>query len=341
MRVPPRPVRRLGIPVYVVVLTTLVGVFVCGVVVGLLCAPFGSRRRPLRISAFGISYCLMELAVLVVSGTLWLHHAALTVIGRADEAGWHRRHRRLLTLALSWVIGAARRFAGFHLVVSDASIPSLSDRKPTLVLARHGGPGDSFVLVQLLLTVYNPDVRIVLKDVLQLDPALDIVLNRLGCCFIPSRAGTLAARQVDALAASLKPGDALLLFPEGANWTPNRRLAAIRRLRVRRQKEALRTAELMENVLPPRIGGVTSCLDAQPNLEVLVAAHAGLDRIVSARQLWDELPFSQPMTARLWKASNPPSDEAGRETWLTTEWAVVDQWIEAYHAGEIDQHGER
>ena len=139
------------------------------------------------------------------------------MLGRGDQERWRRLHRRVLTFALSWVIGAAKRCAGFDLVVSGASTPSFSDGLPSLVLARHGGPGDSFVLVHLLLTNYDADVRIVLKEVLQLDPALDVVLNRLGCCFVRAHAGETASCQVGALATSLGPGDTLLLFPEGAN----------------------------------------------------------------------------------------------------------------------------
>ena len=45
-------------------------------------------------------------------------------------------------------------------------------------------------------------------------------------------------------------------------------------------KAGARAAELMTNVLPPRTGGVFACLDARPGLDVVLAAHAGLDKIV-------------------------------------------------------------
>jgi 1-acyl-sn-glycerol-3-phosphate acyltransferase len=62
---------------------------------------------------------------------------------------------------------------------------ALSEEGPVLVLARHGGPGDSFALVHLLLTRYHRSVRIVLKDILQLDPLIDVRLNRLGVLLSP------------------------------------------------------------------------------------------------------------------------------------------------------------
>jgi 1-acyl-sn-glycerol-3-phosphate acyltransferase len=278
----------------------------------------------------------MELAVIVASGWLWLGQVARTISRRESEERWIHSHQRLLTYALAWLLFTARRCLGFHFVLSDSSLSTLTDDRPTLVLARHGGPGDSFVLVHLFLSHYDHHVRIVLKDALQWDPALDIVLNRLGCCFLTKGAGADGVAQVSSVAAGLGPRDALLLFPEGANWTPGRRWKAIRHLSLRRP-QTVRSAQLMEHVLPPRLRGVAACLDARPSLEVAVVAHAGLDDIVSARQLWDVLPFDRPMTARVWKASPAPSRLEERESWLTTEWAVVDEWVDAYRARQVDQ----
>jgi 1-acyl-sn-glycerol-3-phosphate acyltransferase len=337
MRVPSRVARRVALPIYLALFGCLIGLFAIGVVIGVLLAPFNSHQRLFRVSAFGICYCLTELVVLAATGALWMLRLAQRLLGVDSEERWHRWHRWLLQRALSWVIGGARHLAGFRLLVSDASIKTFSDRQPSLVLARHGGPGDSFVLVHLLLTRYERDVRIVLKDALQIDPALDLLLNRLQCCFLPPQSGGRSADLIGSAAAALQPGTALLLFPEGANWTPKRRQLAIRRFRSRHQTEELRTAELLSNVLAPRLSGVSACLDAQPDIEVVMAAHAGLDHLVSAHQLWKDIPFSDPMGARLWQASPPPPDEGDRAVWLVTEWAVVDQWIDAYHAHEIDQ----
>jgi hypothetical protein len=133
----------------------------------------------------------------------------------------------------------------------------------------------------------------------------------------------------------LGAGDALLLFPEGANWTPNRRLRAIRRLRREHKSEAARTANLMVNVLPPRPGGVFACLDARPDLSVVVVAHAGLDRVVRVRQAWDLLPLTRPMKVRAWPTAAMPQARDDRLAWLTLEWAVVDQWVDAFHAETV------
>ncbi len=320
------------------VLVVMAAVFALGTVAGTLVAPLTPRRRILRASAFALSYSVVELAALSTAGLLWLRHAIAAGFRMKGRQAWIVSNEALLAWALGMVLRAGRRCLGFRVaVVSSSDATALSEADPVLVLARHGGPGDSFALVHLLLTRYHRSVRIVLKDILQLDPLIDVLLNRLGCCFLASPAGggeEMCAR-VAAMAANLTGSEALLLFPEGANWTPHRRLRAISRLRHDHKSAPARAATLMTNVLPPRPGGVLACLEARPDLAVVVVAHAGLDRVVSARQAWDGLPITTPMTVRAWPTAEVPPGEDARLSWLTLEWAVVDEWVDAFHAGAV------
>jgi 1-acyl-sn-glycerol-3-phosphate acyltransferase len=330
MRLLPLPVRRLLLPVDAVVLLALGALFTVTVVVAGVLAPLSRRRRVLRIGAFALCYCLVELAVMIAAGILWLRR----IVPGGRKSSWLKANQALLGWALGHVLGAARQFIGFRVAVIETSdSTALGGVDPVLVLARHGGPGDSFALVHLLLTRYRRDVHIVLKDILQLDPALDLLLNRLHCCFLGSGDGRKSTERLAQMARGLGPGDALLLFPEGANWTPDRRQRAIRRLWRHNKADAARAATLMTNVLPPRPDGVFTCLDANPGLGVVVVAHAGLDRMVRARQAWDQLPLSAPMTVRAWPTVEVPDDTESRLAWLTLEWAVVDEWVDAFHAG--------
>jgi 1-acyl-sn-glycerol-3-phosphate acyltransferase len=334
--VPPRPIRRLLLPVDAVVLLVLAVVFAVVVLFAGLLAPLSRPRRVLRLAAFALGYCAVELAVMPTAGALWLRRAASRHPGPDSEKAWVTANEALLAWALGRVLGAARRFFDFEVVVLETSdTTALAGPDPVLVLARHGGPGDSFALVHLLLTRYHRGVRIVLKDVLQLDPALDLLLNRLDCCFLsaPTGDGGETIERLAQMARALGPGDSLLLFPEGANWTPDRRLRAIGHLRRRHKTLAARAATLMTHVLPPRPDGVFACLDANPALAIVVVAHAGLDRVVRARQAWEQLPLRTPMTVRAWPTAPVPPDKEGRLAWLTLEWAVVDEWVDAFHAG--------
>jgi 1-acyl-sn-glycerol-3-phosphate acyltransferase len=335
---PPRLIRRILLPILIAVLVALTVTFALAVAILAIGAPFGSRRRPLRIAAFGLAYCLMELTVIPAAGAMWLRHACRRPSGDDLKERWVLDHQALLARALDSIVRAAARCFEFEVLVTNSSQDAqLSDPTPVLLLARHGGIGDSFVLVHLLLTTYRRGVRIVLKEALQLDPALDILLNRLGCVFLSSSSSPDDVEHIVTLARQLASRDVLLIFPEGANWTPARRLRIIRRLRRDHHCEAARTAELMHNVLPPRPTGVMACLDANPQLHMAVAAHAGLDRMTTVRQVWNALPLKVPMTVRFWPPSPPPAAPEARLDWLTLEWAVVDEWVDSYHAGTIDQ----
>lgn len=330
MALPPKAVRRLLAPLQFAVVLGLLLLLLIALLVGLAPALFG-RPRLARVAAFLLLYCLMELSTLVLGTVLWVRHA-FRPGGHRDER-WRLENETLLRKALETVLGAADRCLGFRIEVHPSSVlGGLAADPPVLVLARHGGPGDSFGLVHLLLTRYDRHPRIVLKDVLQLDPAIDLLLNRLGCCFINRRRHATEAMRRLVQDAGYR--DALLVFPEGGNWTPKRWWRAVRRLWAERKLRAARAATLMAHVLPPRPAGVLACLEEKPDLAVVMIAHAGLDRIVSVRDGWRQLPFQRPMTVRLWPAVPPPSTEEGRIQWLTMEWAIVDEWIDLHTADQ-------
>lgn len=308
----------------------LLAVMLALALAGLLGVVVDRRRRLLRLAAMGASYIVVEMATLALFFGSWL---ARPVTG-PERAG--KTDLRLLAWALGRILAAARHTVGFQISLQEPppgspSLSLLTGEEPVLVLARHGGIGDSFSLVWLLAHRYRRRPRIVLKGVLLWEPLLDVALTRMNACFLPRNApaGETPGARVGALCAGLQPGDALLLFPEGGNWTPARRLRAMSRLWAARKSAALKAAALMEHVMAPRTGGVLACLKARPGLPVVVVAHTGLDEIVSAGQLWRAVPFTTPMSVTWWPAPPAPAGDEERTAWLTTEWAVVDEWIAA------------
>jgi 1-acyl-sn-glycerol-3-phosphate acyltransferase len=328
----PRVLRRLGLPVLLGVEAALLALLVVVAVVGLVTVVVDRRARLLRLAVMAGAYLVLGWAALGMLFGLWLARPFL------ERPRWDRANVALVAWALGGILGVAGRIVGFavSLPSTDGSAPApFEGDDPVLVLARHGGIGDSFTVVWLLADRFGRRPRVVLRSLLLWDPLLDVALTRLGACFLPRRArrgDTLDAR-VASLASSLVPGDALLLFPEGGNWTPRRRLTTMGRLWAARRMEAVRAAALMDHVLAPRPGGVLACLHVHPELPVVVVAHTGLDRLTSAGAVWAALPFSTPMAIRWWPAAPPPLDDDARVAWLVAEWAVVDQWIDRTSSG--------
>ncbi|HET6208994.1 MAG TPA: 1-acyl-sn-glycerol-3-phosphate acyltransferase [Jatrophihabitans sp.] len=347
---PPRPVRRLVLdPLFVPIELGLAAVL--GALAGLawllsaLCRlvrlPWLARGRVWRLAGLAAYYLLLDLTMLLGSFALWLRspltswrgldeRRGLTEPGGPDE--WRRQHTALLRWALERLMAASRRLLGFELVVLDRLPIQPDHRPPVLVLARHAGPGDSFTLVHLIASHLDRCPRVVLKAALQWDPGLDVLLNRLSCCFLPSRSGAGEDRteRLADLAAGLTASDALLLFPEGGNWTPNRHRRAVRRLWRAGRRRAARIAAENTHVLPPRPGGTLACLAARPDADVLIVAHAGLDTLVSPTLMWQALPLvDRPMTVGWWlvPAAELPDSEQARLDWLTEQWSRMDDWV--------------
>jgi 1-acyl-sn-glycerol-3-phosphate acyltransferase len=271
------------------------------------------------------AYLAAEVTVILACCALWL---AAPFLGDGRE----RAHAALLRLVLAALVATAETVAGFRVEVVEPPEPAGGCRPPLLVLSRHAGAGDSFILAHLLLSRYRILPRIVLAARMRLDPAIDILLGRLGACFLRHDGRSeSAARRVRACAGALTGREALVIFPEGANYTERRRRRLIERLRTRGNRERVRVAEELSHVLPPRPGGVLAALDAGTAAGTVVVAHTGLDGLNTPAAVWRALPLAVPLQLRWWwvpAADTPTSDEA-RYAWLTMHWAVLDAWIDS------------
>ena len=175
----------------------------------------------------------------------------------------------------------------------------LSDihRRPLLVFARHAGPGDSFLIAYGVLVRLHRNTRIVLKDTLQLDPCIDMTLGRLPNRFITPnpKAGEDIIEAIGELAEGMNERDALIIFPEGGNFTERRRLHAIERLRHKGHHDEADKATLMRNVLPPRPGGALAAIAATPITDIMfVAAHGTRPSRQPGRHLARAFPWTRP-----------------------------------------------
>src|SRR3954462_2564670 len=149
------------------------------------------------------------------------------------------------------------------LAAGSATTEQLHARGRVIVLARHCGPGDSLFIAWLLATYHRLSVRIVLKKTLRWEPTVDVAGDRLPLCFVGSGGGQ-ARRGVETLAGSLSTGQALLIFPEGGNFTWERWREALHRLRERGEHVLAWRARRRTHTLPPRPGGAVAALITAP-----------------------------------------------------------------------------
>jgi len=328
---PPILVRRLIIaPALVALAAALLVTLPIWLIVALAASPLlpGHLRVP-RLAFLAIVYVVWDAVALIALGALWIAAGLGTKI---RTTGFQRAHYVLTGRFLAVLFWLARW--SLHLSVDvvgtdpDTAVPG----RPEIVVSRHAGPGDSFVLIHALVNWFAREPRIVLKATLQWDPAVDVLLNRLPNRFItPGRTGSRTLEQeVGDLAVGLDDNDTFVIFPEGGNFTPRRRVRAIARLHARGLGDLARRAEDLHNVLPPKPGGLLAAIDAAPDAGVIFVAHTGLDRMITVADVWRELPMDKRLIMRFW--SVPPEDiprgDQARTAWLYDWWSRIDAWIE-------------
>jgi 1-acyl-sn-glycerol-3-phosphate acyltransferase len=339
------------------------------------------RRRATRLFWFGITWLVLESVALVASLGLWI---ASGFGGRLHTEASMDRHYGLVRWFLAVLFRVALRVFRLRVQIEEpaATPEELAARltRPVIVLSRHAGPGDSFLLVHHLLSLYRRKPRIVMKAALQYAPSLDVVINRLPHAFVHPRrqsasaaaapagratdaapsagredaappagraedAAPSAGRAADAapesptqsmviseirrLASSLGDAGALVIFPEGGNFTPGRWRRGIDRLEQSRRYEEARRARALAHLLPPRSGGAFAAIDSAPTADVIFVAHTGLDDLITVRDIWRALPMEQVIKARWWRV---PAAEVPRERdevvrWLYEWWERIDTWI--------------
>jgi 1-acyl-sn-glycerol-3-phosphate acyltransferase len=337
---PPRMARRLVLaPLAVVVAAAVV---VLSPLLALLTLAFGLRRlrpgrmRGLRLLYFALIWLAAEAAALFMCLGLWV---ASGFGGRLSTEPYRSRHYAIMRWYLGKVFRAATRTLGLRVEIDEPE-PCAEPDRPVIVLSRHAGPGDSFLLVHYLTSVYGRRPRIVMKATLQLDPGIDVVTNRLPNVYIQShRSGDkLFIEQIRRLARGLDQDGALVIFPEGGNWTPGRWQRRIRRLEQAGREDLAARARAMPNVLAPRAGGALAAVDARPDADVIFVAHVGLDRLVSVGDVWRSLPMDQIVHATWWRV---PADQVPRSAdheaqvrWLYDWWQRIDAWITQHRPGD-------
>ncbi|MGC0250326.1 1-acyl-sn-glycerol-3-phosphate acyltransferase [Pseudactinotalea sp. Z1748] len=350
MPVPPRWVRRLVIAPAVVLVT--IGVLATLPVLVLVALALtslvpGYFRLP-RVLWLTLFYLTWNSAALITMLGLWLGSGFGWKIRTPAFQRAHyvvaARFLRALFRQARWVLRLRITLHG-DTPDSDSFGRQLAPGRPLIVASRHAGPGDSLVLIHTLMNTVSRDPRIVLKETLQWDPAIDVMLNRLPNRFIAPAPFTPDGRpresvlraQIADLARGLDHDDAFVIFPEGGNFSPQRRERRIARLRSMGLEQMARRAEAMQHVLAPYPGGMLAAMQAAPDADVVFIAHTGLDRMVSVGDLYRELPMDKEIIKRGWHvpAEQIPAGEEARQDWLYTWFETIDAWVQEHRPRDL------
>lgn len=252
---------------------------------------------------------------------------------RGTSPTWDEDHFALIRQALDNVLFTAGKVAGFRIDV-EGVITVGRPGHPLVVVSRHAGFADSLAIAWLLASTAGRIPRIVLADVMLWDPGIAMVLQRLDSYFVPSRsgAGDDRTRGVAELASTLASNDAMLIFPEGRNWTPDRQEALVEHLRGRGEHERADRVESRRWVLEARSRGVAAIRDNAPEADVMVVAHTGLDMLTGPGPVVRAVPFRNRLLFRgiTHRSEDVPTEPGEVAQWLDAEWDEVNSWVASH-----------
>ncbi len=290
----------------------------------------GLRRLPtVRLGLFAIVYMSYGWVALVTALYLWLGAG----FGRSlHQPGAMNKHRIIQRWWGGSLLSWARRLLNVRLEFADtADLPD-----GTFILAsRHASMVDAILPIPLVTGRLDRFIHYILKDELRWDPAIGSYGPRLNSVFVArgrDTSGDLA--RIRSMALNAQPNAAIVIYPEGTYATrANRKriLASIRRKTDSGEMapEALKQAEALNHLLPPKTLGITELQNAMPDAPIVLMGHVGLEGVAELHGLRQRLPLTQPVQVRWWvfDPGDVPADDDAFESWLNNAWVALDSWV--------------
>ncbi len=267
------------------------------------------RPQPVLLMRFLIAYFARELGVILACGGLWLASG----FGAGIRSPRFRRlHYRLLRWFVDGLASRVRELLEIDVSpeLSPGVAEALQREQPLLFFSRHAGPGDTVLLIDLLLCRYSRLPSVAFKDTLAIDPSVDLFAHRLPNAVLDTSDRAECEARIEEVTAKLDRRGVLVLFPEGANFTVERRSRALRKLWRKGRRREAEKAQQMSHVMPPQPTGALAALRANPNADVIFGAHTGLGLAAFPKDIWRRTPIGRKLKARMWiaPASDRPQD---------------------------------
>ena len=144
-----------------------------------------------------------------------------------------------------------------------------------ILFVKHTSIGDTVMPLVFFSKPRNYEgIRYFIKNELLISPSLDIGAHRLSTLFV-DRTGTDTDVQLEKIAAvtqSAPDDESLMIYPEGTRATDTKR-AQLRN----KHPQLIPQLDRWPNLLPPRLGGVSTLLANNPGKDVVFMAHTGFE----------------------------------------------------------------
>jgi 1-acyl-sn-glycerol-3-phosphate acyltransferase len=283
----------------------------------------GRLRLPtVRVTLFLLQYAINDSIEILLAPVYWTMAGVGTRVDRPNSV---RRHERLQCWSIAVLARRAERLLGLRIEIDAESTAALTPG-PVIVLCRHVNIVDASLPTLLYQRLGYRSRGVIMAELLA-DPGFDLIYGRTGSVFIPRESGPQARAAVREVGQGIDARTAVVIFPEGRLFRPDRLERARARLAVENPDRGARLAPL-SHVLPPRPGGVLALVDTI-RADVVVIAHSGLDHYASFTELAKVVPLRNPLQVTAWRvpADEIPASDDERIAWLDEQWLRVDDWV--------------
>jgi len=281
-------IRRLvSLSVLAVVTVILYGLAPALFVLALIGSALPRFRTLPHALAFALGFLFYECTGVLRLGWLWLRYR--------NGADYMARNQQVQYWWAGGLLNLGIRLYDLSIEITGEQA---IDGPSALVIARHTSIADTVLPMIYFAERRGEGMRYILKRELVKMPCLDIAGHRLPNLFV-DRSGADTDKELAAirvLTTRAGESESVLLYPEGTRYTPQKHA------RLRASRPAL--AEQLDrwpDLLPPRLGGVTAMLDANPGKDVVFLAHTGFEGSASLTDLMNGSWHGQRVRLRFWR----------------------------------------
>ena len=281
------------------------------------------RKRPMAVRLVAMLWWFLagELRGLALLFCFWV-----AALGRDTPS----RRRRVYHLRQTWAaghLGAVTRLFKLRWEVDGLEHVAPG---PVLILMRHASIIDNAMPDALFGRAHDLGLRFILKRELRMLATIDIGGGWVPTAFVARGSGD-TERELETLrtlAIDLQPDEGILLYPEGTRHT-DKKLARAQEIIRERQPEIAPLADALHNVLPPRLGGPLTLLDATRGHDVVFCGHVGLDGFEYISDIWSGGLVGGTVSVKFWRhaAATIPEDRDELVRWLYAQWQILDDWV--------------
>lgn len=207
----------------------------------------------------------------------------------------------------------------------------LLDGPGFILVSRHTNIADNFFPIVFVAQYRQKPVRYILKQELQVVPTLDIGGNRLPCVFI-DRSGQQTEQElkrVEALLLTSEADESVLIYPEGTRFSPAKRDAIAKKPGMQAQTDR------WPGLLPPRLGGIKTLLEANEDKDVVFLCHNGFEGSGGFTDLIDGSWLDTDVNIEFWRVpkADLPEDP---ETFIFSQWDRMQATLDRLRANQLN-----